>query len=242
MRSAAEDRNTQKSALRKAAADAIPVISGYLVLGTAFGVLLRDAGYGILWALFMSLCIYAGSLQFVLIPLMTGGVSVLSAAIMSFLVNARHLFYGISMLLRYRDLGRAKPYLIFALTDETYALVCEGAPDGTDEKTYYLLVSLINHLAWITGSLAGCALGAVIPFDTTGIDFAMTALFICIFTEQALSARDHFPAAAGLVISLLCLQIFGPEGFLIPSMILIAAVLTALGLYRDRRRKEEESL
>ena len=114
--------------LKKAAADAIPVITGYLVLGVAFGVLLRDAGLGTAWALAMSCLIYAGSLQFVLIPLMTGGASLLSAALVSFLVNARHLFYGISMLLRYRDMGRAKPYLIFSLTDETYALVCGGAP------------------------------------------------------------------------------------------------------------------
>ena len=225
--------------LKKAAADAIPVITGYLVLGVAFGVLLRDAGYGTAWALVMSCLIYAGSLQFVLIPLMTGGVSVISAALISFLVNARHLFYGISMLLRYRDMGRAKPYLIFALTDETYALVCGGAPEGTDEMLYFLLVSLIDQSAWVAGSLLGCALGAVLPFDTTGIDFAMTALFIVIFTEQVLTASDRFPAAAGICLSLVCLLVFGPDAFLIPSMVLISGALTAYGLFRDRRRKEE---
>ncbi len=226
--------------LKRAAAGAIPVITGYMVLGVAFGVLLRDAGYGILWALLMSCLIYAGSLQFVLIPLMTGGVSILSAALVSFLVNARHLFYGISMLVRYRDMGRAKPYLIFSLTDETYALVCGGAPEGTDEKLYFLLVSLIDQSAWVLGSLLGCALGAVLPFDTAGIDFAMTALFIVIFTEQVLTAKDRFPAAAGIGLSLLCLLIFGKEAFLIPSMALIFGVLTARGAWEERKRKEAE--
>lgn len=225
--------------VKKAAADAIPVITGYLVLGVAFGVLLRDAGYGILWALAMSCLVYAGSLQFVLIPLMTGGVSLVSASLISFLVNARHLFYGISMLLRYRDMGRAKPYLIFSLTDETYALVCGGAPEGTDERLYYLMVSLIDQSAWVSGSLLGCALGAVIPFDTTGIDFAMTALFIVIFTEQILTAEDRFPAAAGIFLTLACLLLFGPDAFLIPSMALITGVLTAYGAYKGRKIKED---
>ncbi|MBR7046137.1 MAG: AzlC family ABC transporter permease [Lachnospiraceae bacterium] len=225
--------------LKRAASDAIPVITGYLVLGVAFGVLLRDAGFGIFWALAMSCLVYAGSLQFVLIPLMTGGASLLSAAMISFLVNARHLLYGISMLLRYRDMGRAKPYLIFSLTDETYALVCGGAPEGTDEKLYFLLVSVIDQSAWVAGSLLGCALGAVLPFDSAGIDFAMTALFIVILTDQVLTAGNRLPAAAGIFLSLACLLIFGPDAFLIPSMALICGTLTALGAYKGRRGKEE---
>jgi 4-azaleucine resistance transporter AzlC len=224
--------------LKKAAADAIPVITGYLVLGVAFGVLLRDAGFGIFWALAMSCLVYAGSLQFVLIPLMTGGASLLSAALISFLVNARHLLYGISMLLRYRDMGRAKPYLIFSLTDETYALVCGGAPEGTDEKLYFLLVSVIDQSAWVAGSLLGCALGAVLPFDTTGIDFAMTALFIVIFTERLITEKDRFPASAGIFLTLACRLLFGADAFLIPSMALIFGTLTLYGAAKDRKRKE----
>lgn len=233
-----EEEGRRIKTFRKAASDAIPVITGYMVLGVAFGVLLRDAGYGILWALAMSCLIYAGSLQFVLIPLMTGGVSLVSAALISFLVNARHLFYGISMLLRYRDMGKAGPYLIFSLTDETYALVCGGAPEGTDERLYCLMVSLIDHSAWIAGSLLGCALGAVLPFDTTGIDFAMTALFIVIFTERLITEKDRFPACAGIFLTLACRLLFGADAFLIPSMALIFGTLTLYGAAKDRKRKE----
>lgn len=233
------EESRRKKTVRKAVSDAIPVITGYLVLGTAFGVLLKGHGLGPLWALAMSCLIYAGSLQFVLIPLMTGGASLLSAALLSFLVNARHLLYGISMLVRYRDMGRAKPYLIFALTDETYSLVCGGAPPETDERLYFVLVSLIDQSAWVLGSLLGSALGAVLPFDTAGIDFAMTALFIVIFTQQILTASDRFPAAAGILLSLACLLLFGPDAFLIPSMVLICGALTPYGILKDRKRKEE---
>ena len=212
----------------------VPVMAGYVVLGTGFGILLRNAGYGAPWALAMSLFIYAGSMQYVGISLISGGASVITAVLTTLMVNARHLFYSISMIDRYRDAGKYRPYLIFALTDETYSLLCDGkVPDYSDAGLYRFLVSLFNHSYWVAGSLIGSLLGAVLPFSTKGIEFSMTALFIASFTEQWLSTGDHIPALTGLLSSLLCLILFGPERFLIPAMILITAVLTFL-------RKREE--
>ena len=156
--------------------DSIPVMAGYIVLGTAFGVLLADKGYGFIWAFVMSFTIYAGSMQFVAINLLTSGASLISTAIMTLLVNARHIIYGISMIEKYRDTGKVKPYLIFSLTDETYALVCRGNPENTDSKKYYLYISALNQCYWIAGSIIGTLIGSAVTFDTAGIDFAMTAL------------------------------------------------------------------
>ena len=183
----------------------------------------------------MSITVFAGSMEFVAVDLLGSGTSLISAAIMTLLVNARHLFYGISMLQRYKGTGRAKPYLIFGLTDETYALVINGAPEGTDEKRYYLLITLFDQIYWVTGSILGGLLGAAVTFDTTGIDFAMTALFVVIFTEQLLTADDYVPAVIGVGSALLCLLVFGASDFLIPSMLLITALLLAVGFARNRR-------
>lgn len=208
-----------------------------MVLGIGFGILLQKAGYGVLWAFAMSLLIYAGSMQYVSIGLITGGASVLTTFITTIMVNARHLFYSISMIDRYKDSGKYKPYLIFALTDETYSLLCDGhAPAEGDPNLYRFLVSIFDHCYWVTGSVLGSLLGAVIPFPTAGIEFSMTALFIASFTEQWLSTHDHIPALTGLLSTLLCLLIFGAERFLIPAMLLITLLLTIL------RKREEKVL
>ena len=213
-------------------------MAGYVVLGTGFGILLRNAGYGVLWAAAMSLLIYAGSMQYVGVSLLTGGASVLTTLLTTFMVNARHLFYSISMVDTYKDAGRYKPYMIFALTDETYSLLCdEKAPEGADPNTYRFLVSLFNQSYWVAGSVIGSLLGSVLPFSTAGIEFSMTALFIASFTEQWLTTRDHIPALTGLLSTLLCLVIFGKDRFLIPAMLLITLVLTLL-----RRREEGETV
>ena len=176
-------------------------------------------------------------MQYVGIGLITGGASVLTTFITTIMVNARHLFYSISMIDRYKDSGKYKPYLIFALTDETYSLLCDGhAPTEGDPNLYRFLVSLFDHCYWVTGSVLGSLLGAVIPFSTAGIEFSMTALFIASFTEQWLSTHDHIPALTGLLSTLLCLLIFGAERFLIPAMLLITLLLTIL------RRREEKVL
>jgi 4-azaleucine resistance transporter AzlC len=210
----------------------VPVMAGYIVLGMGFGILARNAGYGVLWAFAMSLLMYAGSMQYVGIGLLTGGASVLNTILTTVMVNARHLFYSISMIDRYRDAGPYRPYLIFALTDETYSLLCDGkVPEGTEPHRFRFLVSLFNHSYWVLGSVLGSLLGSVLPFSTEGIEFSMTALFITSFVEQWLSARQHLPALAGLLGTLACLLVFGPERFLIPAMLLITLVLT---LFQDR--------
>lgn len=227
----------KNSTLKKAISDTVPVMAGYIVLGIAFGILLENKGYNFIWAFAISFSVYAGSMQFVAVDLLSSGASLISAAIMTLMVNARHLFYGISMLGKYKGIGKSKPYLIFSLTDETYALVCNGAPKGTNAKQYYLFVSIFNQLYWVTGSVIGSLIGSAITFNTAGIDFAMTALFIVIFTEQLLSNKDRIPAIIGVGSSVICLLIFGSSAFLIPSMITITILLCIYGYIRKERAK-----
>ncbi len=211
-------------------------MAGYIVLGIGFGILLRNAGFGVGYALAMSVFIFAGSMQYVGVGLLAGGASVLSAILTTVMVNARHLFYSISMIGPYRGAGKYKPYMIFALTDETYSLLCDGTtPGGVDPHRYRFLVSLFNQCYWVTGSVLGSLLGAALPFSTAGIEFSMTALFIASFTEQWLNARDHIPALTGLLSTLLCLILLGPGRFLIPAMLLMTLALSLL------RRKEERT-
>jgi 4-azaleucine resistance transporter AzlC len=208
----------------------LPVMAGYVVLGIGFGILLRGAGFGVWYALAMSVFIYAGSMQYVGVGLLAGGASVLSTMLTTVMVNARHLFYSISMIESYKDAGKYKPYMIFALTDETYSLLCDGkVPDGVNANRYRFLVSMFNHCYWVTGCVLGSLLGAVLPFSTAGIEFSMTALFIASFTEQWLNTRDHVPALTGLLSTLLCLVLFGPDRFLIPAMLLMTLALTLTG-------------
>lgn len=215
---------------RKAFINSLPVMAGYICLGIGFGVLLQSAGYGFLWAILMSVFIYAGSMQYVAVDLLSGGATLIAAVLMTLMVNARHLFYGISMLESYKDVGKLKPLLAHTLTDETYSLVCsrELLPEGIDEKKYYVFLSLMNQCYWVLGSALGGLLGEVIPFDSTGIEFAMTALFVLIFVEQWESARSHIPACIGILCTLGCLIVFGTGSFLIPSMICISAALILL--------------
>ena len=214
---------------RKAFLTSLPVMAGYVVLGIGFGILLRNAGFGLPWAFAMAVAIYAGSMQYVGVGLLAGGAGIVTAILTTVMVNARHLFYSISMIDRYKNAGRYKPYLIFALTDETYSLLCSGdTPDQEHADLYRFLVSLFNQLYWITGCVLGSLLGAVLPFSSAGIEFSMTALFIASFTEQWLRTRDHLPALTGLLSTLTCLLLFGPEGFLIPAMLLITFILTLL--------------
>ena len=223
---------------KKAFQASIPVFAGYLVLGTAFGVMLSSIGYGVWWALLMCLIIYGGSMQFAAVGLMASNASLLSAALLTVFINARHLFYGVSMLDKYRGTGKVKPYLIFALTDETYALVCTDPPAGVDRKRYDLYISLLDHSYWIMGSMFGAWAGSLLTISTDGIDFAMTALFVVIFTLQLLDTEDYAPAAIGLGSSLICLILFGAQNFLIPSMAAITILLLVLDVVRQ---KKEES-
>ena len=226
------ESETMKKTIRTAFVDTIPVMTGYLVLGFGFGIVLRSSGYGILLAFLMSLFIYAGSMQYVTVGLLTGGASVITVALTTLMVNARHLFYGVSMLEKYEGTGKFKPYLIFALTDETYSLVCVDNPNvrAEERSRYFFFVSLLNHIYWVLGSVLGAVVGALISFNSEGIDFALTALFITVFIEQWLSSKKHFSAIIGVSISAISLLIFGADKFLIPTMLLIALILS---LYKE---------
>ena len=226
----------KKTTLRSAFLDTVPVMTGYVFLGFGFGILLHQSGYGVLWAGAMSLFIYAGSMQYMTVSLLTSGAGLLAAALTTLVVNARHLFYGISMVDAYKGAGRKKPYLIFALTDETYSLVSKNQfPEGMSRHTYCLLVSALDQVYWVAGSLLGSLAGSLLPFDFQGIEFVLTALFVTIFVEQWLSTKNHAPAMIGVVSTTVCLLLFGSDVFLIPSMIVIAAVLTVM-----RRAGKEE--
>lgn len=230
---------TRRKTLRVAFLRSLPVMAGYLTLGMGFGILLETKGFCWLWAALMSLTIYAGSMQYVAVSLLATGASLLSAALMTVMINARHVFYGLSMLDKYHDVGRRKPYLIFALTDETYSLVCSDTlPGGVDKRDYFLFVSLLNQLYWVTGSAFGGLLGGAITFNSQGVDFAMTALFVIIFTEQWKSTNQHIPALIGIVVTLLCLLFFGSKNFLIPSMLFISSLLI---VFRHRLTPPKET-
>ncbi len=218
--------------LKKVFKDTVPVLTGYLVLGFGFGIIVKSAGYGVMTSFLMSALIYAGSMQYVAMGLITGGASLLTIILTTFMVNARHLFYGISMAPKYKGMGRIKPYLIFSLTDETYSLLCRDDKEVTDKKKYCFLVSLFNHIYWITGSVLGALFGTVVSFNSTGIDFALTALFLTVFTEQWLGTKKHIPAVIGVVASVLSVLIFGKDNFLIPAMIIIGVLLC---LYREEK-------
>lgn len=213
-----------KKYVGKAFVDTLPIMAGYIVLGIGFGVVLKTAGYGIWWALAMSVFIYAGSMQYAMVGLLTGGASIITVAITTFLVNARHIFYGMSMIEKYHGAGKKKPYLIFGLTDETYSLVC----NTSEPVEYCFLVSIFDQCYWVTGSVIGSLLGSIIPFNTEGIDFSLTALFIVVFTDQWLKTKNHVSALVGLIVSIVCLVMCGSDNFLIPSMIVIMILLFAM--------------
>lgn len=216
----------KKNAVRAAFLDTVPVMTGYVFLGFGFGILMYQSGYGAIWSVAMSLFIYAGSMQYMAVSLLTGGAGLLTTALTTFVVNARHLFYGISMVDAYKGAGKKKPYLIFALTDETYSLVSRNqAPEGISFHNYCLLVSFFDQCWWVIGTLLGALAGDLLPINYEGIEFVLTALFVTIFVEQWLSTKNHFPAIVGVPATAACLLMFGKDVFLIPSMGLIAAIL-----------------
>ena len=217
-----------RKALKTAFLDTVPVLTGYLFLGAGFGILLSEkTGLGIGWAFFMAIFMFAGSGQYLAVSMIADHASLISAAIATLLVNARHIFYGISLLKPYKGSGKRKPYMIFALTDETYSLVTQNEPpEGMTKHQYCFIVSLLDHIYWILGCSLGNLATAILPISFEGVEFVLTALFVTMFVEQWLSHKNHLPAIIGVVSTLLCLVIFGSEIFLIPSMLLIATLLT----------------
>lgn len=216
---------------KRAFLSTLPVMAGYLILGLGFGILLHEAGYGAWWSLCMGAFIYAGSMQYVGLELLRSNASLAAFALTTLMVNARHLFYGISMIDKYRGAGACKPYLIFGLTDETYSLVCADPPADIppDQLTRYrLFVTLLDHLWWVSGCVLGSLAGTLLPVSFEGLDFALTALFLTVFTEQWVKAERHLPALIGVAASVVCLVIFGRDSFLIPAMLCITVLLLVL--------------
>ncbi len=229
----------KKKTIKAAFIKSLPVCAGYVVLGIGFGVPLAKVGYGLIWAFLMSLTMYAGSMQYVAVNLLAGQASLLTTVITTLLVQARHLFYGISMIDKYKGAGLKKLYLAFSLTDETYSLLCDGKyPEGVDNHLFCFFVSLFNQSYWILGCCIGNLIGSNIEFNSKGIEFAMTALFVTVFVEQWKSTKQHIPAVIGVASTAVCLAIFGSENFLIPSMAVVTVLLFA---FRKKLERSEEA-
>lgn len=204
----------------------IPVMLGYIFLGIAFGLLIQNAGYNALWAFLISVVVYAGSMQFVLVTLLTSGAGLLSAALMTLFINGRHIFYGLSFVEKYKKMGKAYPYLVFSLTDETYSVLCgTKIPEGMEENKVYFWISFLDQCYWVLGSVIGALAGSYITFDSTGIDFSMTALFIVIVVEQWQETKSHFPALLGAVCGILWLVVLGPDRFILPALCSCVVIL-----------------
>lgn len=224
-------------AFRKAFPYTIPVLTGYLFIGIAFGVMYAEKGYNFLWAMLMSMLVYAGSGQYLAVNFFVPGISFAHVIFMTLMVNIRHVFYGISLLERFHSMGKKRWYMIFALTDETYSLLCTTkVPSDVDQEKFLFAISLLDQSYWVMGSVIGSLAGTLIPFNSQGIDFAMTALFVVIFVEQWMDRKNRAPELIGAAAAFVGLQIFGPDNFVLPSMLLIILILF---IGRTRLEREE---
>ena len=209
----------------------IPIFAGFWFLGITYGLFMKVSGFSFWYPMFMSLIIFAGSMEFITVNMLLGAFHPLQAFLMTIMINARHLFYGISMLDKFKGTGWKKPYLIFGMCDESFSInYSANVPEGVDKGWFMFFVTLLNQIYWVTGATLGGIFGSFITFNTTGLDFAMTALFVVIFIEQWLKEKNHTNAILGIILAAICLAVFGPENFMIPSMI---SILTALTLLRN---------
>lgn len=219
----------KRRALRAALPHTLPILAGFLFLGMTYGVLMNVSGFSFWYPMLMSLIIFAGSIEFVTVNMLLGAFNPLQALAMTLMINARHLFYGISMLDKYRGTGLKKLYLIFGLCDESFSInYTAQIPPDVDRGWFMFFVTLLNHFYWFMGSTLGGIFGSLIHFNTEGLDFVMTAMFVVIFLEQWLKEARHGSALLGLSLSLACLLLFGADNFIIPSMLAILAALTLL--------------
>lgn len=233
------NKSARWAALRAAFPATVPVMTGFLVLGFAYGILMQTKGYGVVWATAMSALVLGGSIQYVAVTLLTTAFDPLQAFLLSLMVNARHLFYGLSLLDKYRGLGRVRPFLIFSLCDETFSLVSTlEPPEGVARRDFYFWISLLDYLYWITGTALGGLLGSFLTFDTTGLDFALTALFVVLFLEQWKKPENRPAGVMGILCAAASLAVFGADNMVIPAMVLVLAVL--LGARRRLDRSGEE--
>ncbi|AKG34355.1 azaleucine resistance protein AzlC [Paenibacillus durus] len=229
-------KNKRLLALRTAFPATTPILAGFLFLGIAYGIYMNVSGFGAVYSILMSLTIFAGSMEFVTVTLLLGAFHPLGALILTLMVNARHLFYGISMLEKYRGTGLKKFYLIFGLCDESFSINYTAViPSGVDRGWYMFFITLLNHAYWVLGAAIGGIFGSLVQFDMEGLEFVMTALFVVIFIEQWMKETTHHSALLGLGLSLLCLFIFNTSSFIIPSMIVILFILTVLRKRLEKR-------
>lgn len=226
-----------KKAFKKAFPYTIPVLTGYLFIGIAFGVMYAEKGYSFLWAMLMSVLVYAGSGQYLAVNFFVPGISFVQVVFLTFMVNVRHIFYGISLVERFNKIGKSRWYMIFALTDETYSLLCTTkVPKDVDESKFLFAISVLDHSYWVLGSVIGAVAGTLLPISSEGIDFAMTALFVVIFIEQWLDKKNRIPAIIGVTMATISLLIFGANNFVPPAML---AIMTLLFVGRKKLDKEE---
>jgi len=219
-------QNGKLVALRAAFPHTIPILTSFLVLGMAYGVLMSSKGYGPLWSGFVSAFAFCGSMQYAAITLLTAAFDPLGAFLLSFMVNARHLFYGISLLKKYRGLGMLRPFLIYTMCDETFSVVATvDPPEEVDRGWFYFFISLLDWVYWVTGTVLGGVAGSLIMFNTAGMDFALTAMFVVLFLEQMLQPARRRAGIMGLACTVAALAVFGAERMVIPAMMLILVVL-----------------
>ena len=221
-------KNKFTHALSAAFPHTLPVLAGFLVLGIAYGMLMLEKGFGPQWSVLMSAVAFCGSMQFVAITLLTTAFHPLEAFILSLLVNARHLFYGLSMLDKYKGFGKIKGFLIFTLCDETFSIVSSAAPpEGVEPKYFYLSISLLDYLYWVGGTLIGGLIGNWMPFDMKGLDFALTALFVVLFLEQMKKKDNWVLGLIGIACALISRLVFGASNMVLPALAIILITLLA---------------
>lgn len=227
-----------KNAFKAAFPYTIPIFAGFWFLGLTYGIYMHVSGFSFWYPMLMSLTIFAGSMEFVAVNLLLGAFNPLQAFLLTLMVNARHLFYGISMLDKYKGTGRKKFYLIFGMCDESFSInYTARIPEGVDKGWFMFFVTLLNHFYWFFGATLGGICGSVIHFNTEGLDFVMTAMFVVIFLEQWLKEKNHLPSILGLSLSALCLIFFGAENFMVPSMLLLLGVLSLTGGFTKQYAK-----
>ena len=228
----------KKKAFRAALPYSLPICIGFLFIAMSYGFMMRSKGFSVFYPMAMSALIFAGSMEFVAVELLLSSFAPLHAFFLTLMVNARHLFYGISMLDKYKGLGWKKPYLIFGMCDETFSINCTVTPPADVDRGWFMFfVTLLNQAYWVAGATLGALLGSFLRFDTTGIEFVMTALFTVMFVNQWQEARDHRPALTGLGCAALCLAVFGSDSFMLPAMALII-VRFLMGAKKTQKKED----
>lgn len=224
-----QKHQTIRKAFRAAFPYTLPIFAGFWFLGMTYGIYMHVSGFNVIYTFCMSLFIFAGSVEFITVNMLLGAFHPLQAFLLALMVNARHLFYGISMLDKYKNTGLKKFYLIFGMCDESFSINCTAeVPPDVDRSWFYFFVTLLNHSYWVSGATMGAVFGSLLRFNTQGLEFVLTAMFVVIFLDQWLKEKNHTSGVLGIALSLGCLLLFGADGFIIPSMLAILIALTAL--------------